>query len=69
MDIDFASVAFTLGASDVAEGTMLFTNGETGVAEIYIVDKAGIAAPVSQATAFGASHVVACYNDRNRLLR
>ena len=58
VDIDFASAAFTLGTTAVTDGTMLFINGETAVADIYITDKAGIAAPIMQATGFGNSHVV-----------
>ena len=58
VDVDFAPTALTLGTASIAEGTMLFTNGETGVAEIYAIDTTVDAAPSVLTTAFGSSHVV-----------
>lgn len=55
VDIDVASVAFTLGTTTVPAGTLLFGNGETDVVEIYAPELATTAALTTQ---FGASHVV-----------
>lgn len=51
VDLDVVSAAFTLGATSIAAGTLLVTNGETGVADLH-------ANGAMLATQFGASHVV-----------
>lgn len=57
-DLDFAPRALTLGTAAVPAGTLLFTNGETGPAEIYALDVASKMQLGMLATQFGASHVV-----------
>ncbi|MGE0404458.1 MAG: hypothetical protein AB7T06_47550 [Kofleriaceae bacterium] len=51
VDLDVVSAAFTLGATNVSAGTLLFTNGETGPADLY-------AAGATLAAQFGNSHTV-----------
>ena len=51
VDLDVTSAGFALGGTTVPAGTLLFTNGETGVADLY-------AGAATLATQFGASHVV-----------
>lgn len=51
VDLDVTSAAFTLGTTTIPAGTLLFTNGETGTADLY-------AGATTLATQFGASHVV-----------
>lgn len=59
VDVDFAPAAFSLGGVAVATGDMLFIDGESGPAEIYLVPpELDAGAPRSLATQFGASHVV-----------
>lgn len=58
VDIDIAPEAFSLTTTVVPEGALLFINGETGVAEIYELDKAGTGTTATLTTEFGASHVV-----------
>jgi hypothetical protein len=57
-DLTFAPKALTLGTTQIAAGTALFVNGETGIAEIYAVDKTTGTVQATLATSFGASHVV-----------
>jgi hypothetical protein len=58
VDVEFAPTALALGATTVPEGSLLFVNGETGVADIYAVDKLTGAVIASLNTSFGISHVV-----------
>lgn len=58
VDIEFAPEALNLGGTVVPRGTLLFINGETGVAEIYAVDTGTGAVLATLVTAFGSSHVV-----------
>jgi hypothetical protein len=48
----------TLNAMTVPRGTLLFINGESGVAEIYAVDPGTGAVLDVLVTGFGSSHVV-----------
>lgn len=57
-DIEFAPADLVLGSVNVPAGSLLFINGETGVAEIYAINPASGALIGSLATAFGVSHVV-----------
>ena len=57
-DLDIAPRAFVLGTREIAAGTLLHVNGETGTADIYAVDKNTGTVLGSLATSFGASHVV-----------
>jgi hypothetical protein len=54
-DVTFAPAALTIGAAAVAEGAMIFVNGETGPADLHLPETTG-AAPV--AVMFGTNHVV-----------
>lgn len=58
VDVEFAPTAFTLNATLVPKGALLFINGESATADIYAVDKTSGAVIASLATSFGASHVV-----------
>ena len=58
VDIEFAPEALSVGATVVPAGTLLFIDGETGVAEIYAVDKNSGAILATLTTGFGVSHVV-----------
>jgi hypothetical protein len=51
VDLDVTSAAMQLGATNVPAGTLMFVNGETGVADVY-------AGGATLATQFGESHVV-----------
>lgn len=55
VDVDTATAAFTLGETAVAEGDMLFFNGEAGPVDVYVLG--GAAAP-ALTMVFGDSHVV-----------
>jgi hypothetical protein len=55
VDVAIAPAAITIGTAAVAEGAMLFVNGEAGTADVYLPDTAD-AAPL--VTAFGDAHVV-----------
>lgn len=69
VDVTFTTKAMTLGVTALPAGTMLFVNGESGVAEVYAVDKATGSVLATLITAFGASHVVggAYHPDRNTI--
>ncbi|MFZ2872943.1 MAG: dockerin type I domain-containing protein [Phycisphaerales bacterium] len=56
-DVDIAKGAFMLGGSPVPAGTVLYIDGESGVAEVYAVSSSGTVI-ASLVTAFGTSHVV-----------
>lgn len=58
VDIEFAPEELTLNATTVPQGTLLFINGEAGVAEIYAVDPGTGAVLDVLVTGFGTSHVV-----------
>jgi len=57
-DLDFAPVNLVMGSTKIAAGTLLFINGESGVAEIYAVNKVSGAVLATLTTAYGNSHVV-----------
>jgi hypothetical protein len=57
-DLEIAPEALVLNGTPVPAGTLLVINGESGVAEIYAVDKSTGAVLATLVTAFGASHVV-----------
>lgn len=57
-DLEFSPESMLLGATSIPEGTLLFINGETGVADIYAVDKASGAVLATLATSFGVGHVI-----------
>jgi len=65
-DIDFASGAFTLGATLVPEDSLLFVDGESGTADIYAVDPATGIVIASLTTDFGVDHVVGGAYHRTR---
>ena len=57
-DLDVAPRAFMLGTTAVPAGSLLFTNGESGTAEIYAYDPATKMPLGMLATMFGDNHVV-----------
>jgi hypothetical protein len=57
-DLDVAPRAFMLGTTAVPAGSLLFTNGEAGTAEIYAYDPATKMPLGMLATMFGDNHVV-----------
>lgn len=58
VDIEIAPEDLTLGATSVPEGSVIFINGETGVAELYALNPTTGAVLGSLTTSFGVSHVV-----------
>lgn len=58
VDIEFSPTEMTFADTVIPAGTLLFINGESGVAEIYAVDTASGTVLATLATAFGVSHVV-----------
>lgn len=58
VDIDIAPETLMLGTTRIPEGTLLFFNGESGVAEIYAVAPDTGLVLGSLTTEFGVSHVV-----------
>lgn len=58
VDVELAPAPLTLGVTPVAGGSVLFVNGESGVADIYAVDPVTGSVLGSLTTAFGVSHVV-----------
>ena len=56
-DLDFSTVDMSLGGVDIQAGTILFTNGETDVADVYAIGIDGTIFSTLN-TEFGASHVV-----------
>ncbi len=58
VDIEFTTAALTLGTTAIPAGTLLFINGESGVAEVYAVNPANGSLLATLATQFGVSHVV-----------
>lgn len=58
VDIEFAPEDLTLDDTSVPMGSLLFINGESGVAEIYAVDKGTGAVLATLVTEFGVGHVV-----------
>ncbi|MBW2269244.1 MAG: hypothetical protein JRH16_11755 [Deltaproteobacteria bacterium] len=58
VDVEFSKARFVLDATLLEAGTLLFVNGETGVAEVYALDKSTGAVLETLVTGFGASHVV-----------
>ena len=57
-DLEIAPEALTLGTTPVPAGSLLFINGESGVAEIYALDPSTGATLATLTTGFGVSHVV-----------
>ena len=57
-DLDVAPRAFMLGATAIPAGSLLYTNGESGTAEIYAYDPATKMPLGMLATMFGDNHVV-----------
>lgn len=57
VDVEVAPTALTLGTTPISAGTLLFINGETGVAEIYALSGTG-SVLATLTTGFGVSHVV-----------
>ncbi len=57
-DIEFAPERLTLGSTSIPKGTLLMINGESGLADIYAVNKVTGAIFDSLPTSFGASDVV-----------
>jgi hypothetical protein len=57
-DLDIAPEAFTLGSTEVPQGSLLVFNGETAETEIYAIDQGTGAQLTTLNTAFGNSHVV-----------
>lgn len=55
VDLEVATVAFTLGTTNVTAGALLFGNGESGTLDVYVPEVSATAALVTQ---FGASHIV-----------
>ncbi|HEX2838272.1 MAG TPA: hypothetical protein VHN77_09125 [Phycisphaerales bacterium] len=57
-DVEITVGPLTIGSTALPDGTLLFINGETGVADVYAIDKASGAVLATLNTAFGVSHVV-----------
>jgi len=57
-DLEVAPEPLVLAGIAVPKGTLLFIDGETGVAEIYALDKSTGAVLATLVTTFGTSHVV-----------
>jgi hypothetical protein len=66
VDVEMAPKDLVLNATPVPAGTLLFVNGESGVAEIYATDKVSGAVVASLSTGFGVSHVVGGAYHRRR---
>ncbi len=66
VDIEIIPEAMNLGGTVIPAGTLLFINGEMGVAEVYAIDPASGAVLSTLTTAFGASHVVGGALHRSR---
>jgi hypothetical protein len=58
VDIEFAPEEMALGLTVLPTGTLLFINGESGVAEVYALDKSDGTVLATLVTAFGVGHVV-----------
>ena len=58
VDVDMSPVALTLNGTAVAQGQLLFMNGETDAVDIYAIDEVTLAVIDTLPTAFGVSHVV-----------
>ena len=58
VDLEVAPEEFTLDATLIPAGTLLFINGESGPAEIYAIDPGTGDVLDTLATEFGVSHVV-----------
>lgn len=68
-DIEIASVPLSLAGTSVPAGSVLFANGETGVAEVYAVDRSTGVNLATLTTGFGTSHVVGlAYHPTRRTL-
>ncbi len=57
-DLEVLPAAIVLNGTPIPAGTLLVINGESGVAEIYAVDKLTGAVLATLPTAFGTNHVV-----------
>ena len=58
VDVDMSPVAFMMNGTAVAQGQLLFMNGETDETEIYAIDEATGVVIDTLPTQFGVSHVV-----------
>lgn len=58
VDLELTPRPLVLGATPVPGGSLLFIDGESGVAEIYAVNRTTGTVIATIATAFGVSHVV-----------
>jgi len=58
VDVTFAHRQIVIGGTTIPVGTLLFINGETGVADIYSVNTLSGAPLDTLVTSFGVSHVV-----------
>ena len=65
-DVELAPESLVLNTTAIPAGTLLFINGETGVAEIYAIDKTSGAVLATLTTSFGVSHVVGGAYHRQR---
>jgi hypothetical protein len=65
-DLDLVPAAFSLAGTPIPAHTMLAVNGESGVAEVYAVDKSSGAVLATLTTNFGLSHVVGGTYHRGR---
>jgi hypothetical protein len=58
VDIEIAPVSFQIRENTYPKGQLLFINGESGTADIYVIDNFTGAVLDTLQTQFGASHVV-----------
>ncbi|MEO6168580.1 MAG: T9SS type A sorting domain-containing protein [Chitinophagales bacterium] len=58
VDVEIAPVELSLNGTIIAQGQVLFVNGESNAAEIYAIDNVSGTVLSTLNTAFGASHVV-----------
>ncbi|MEO8067690.1 MAG: hypothetical protein ABI599_08375 [Flavobacteriales bacterium] len=58
VDVDMSPVAFVMNGTAVAQGQLLFMNGETDETEIYAIDEATGVVIDTLPTQYGVSHVV-----------
>ncbi len=58
VDIEIAPVPLSINGNNYPQGQLLFVNGETGVAEIYVLNNSNGTLLDSLSTKFGNSHVV-----------
>ena len=66
VDVEMAPKGLSLNATALPAGSLLFINGESGVADLYAVNKVSGATAATLNTAFGVSHVVGGAYHRRR---